>query len=51
MVEIEKIKDWGSVWSSTNLGFDYLPISAGVSSLGVPGVPWNPQILADQFDS
>ena len=22
---------------------------AGVSSLGVPGVPWNPQILADQL--
>ena len=22
---------------------------AGVSSLGVPGVPWHPQILADQL--
>ena len=24
-------------------------LTAGVSSLGVPGVPWHPQILADQL--
>ena len=24
-------------------------VNAGLSSLGVPGVPWHPQILADQL--
>ena len=27
----------------------YLPTYPGVSSMGVPGVPWHPQILADQL--
>ena len=26
-----------------------LKIGSGVSSLGVPGVPWHPQVLADQL--
>jgi hypothetical protein len=33
--------------SFLNINIDY--ISAGLSSLGVPGVPWQPLILADQL--
>ena len=31
------------------VGHDTCPAYAGVSSLGVPGVPWHTQILADQL--
>ena len=31
------------------LGGRNLAPTPGVSSLGVPGVPWHPQILADQL--
>ncbi len=29
--------------------FDSFPVHTGLSSLGVPGVPWHTQILADQL--
>ena len=31
------------------VGHDTCPVYAWVSSLGVPGVPWHTQILADQL--
>ena len=35
--------------SSTTLGALGCHCTSGLSSLGVPGVPWHPQILADQL--
>ena len=39
LIRVRKIK----------VGHDTCPAYAGVSSLGVPGVPWHTQILADQL--
>ena len=37
------------IWVGGNPFFKKILPRSGVSSLGVPGVPWHPQILADQL--
>ena len=43
------LKVWDNSWLARFLKIDESSGGPGLSSLGVPGVPWHTQILADQL--